>query len=133
VSVPIEAPPERPGHVGHTPQGFINLGMRLGRFYELGGIFGSGVVRALTGGPQSAGVLGADLTVDYAMQPFGIPGRTDDRAKPPTPAAAAASTAHTLLALEEARIKFGRGGNRQSVPQALQDALDEFRTWRAPR
>lgn len=134
MSIPIEAPPERPGHVGHTPQPQATLGLSLGRLHDLaGGLFGSGVVRALTGRAQSAGVLGADPTVEYAMQPFGIPGGRDLRAQPPSVAEQAAAHAHTLLALEEASIKLGRSGGHQPVPVALAAALDDYRTWKAPR
>lgn len=134
MSVPIEAPPESPGHVGHTPQPWVNLGLRLGRFHDLaGGIFGSAIVRALIGAPESAGTLGADGLQEYAAQPFGIPGRSDSAARPPTPAQQAAAHAHTLLALEEASVKLGRSGGQQPVSVALQAALDESRTWTAPR
>lgn len=133
MSIVVEAPPERPGHVGHTPQPWVNLGLRAGQFHDLvGGIFGSGVVRAMLGLAQSAGVLGAEPPVEYAAQPFTIPGVQDGRADP-SPQAQAAAHAHTLLALEEASYKFGRGGGKQAMPEALQSALDDFRLWKAPR
>jgi hypothetical protein len=90
-------------------------------------------VRALLGQPQSAGVPQVGMQVEYAMQPFGIPGRTDGRAAPPSPELQAAAHAHTVLSLEEAGIKLGRGGGRQSVPVALRRALEDLRTWKAPR
>jgi hypothetical protein len=135
MSIPIEAPPETPGHVGHTPTPNVNLGMRLGRFHDLaGGIFGSGVVRAILGQPQSAGVPPIAARPEYALQPFGIPGRSDSRAKPPSPELQAAAHAHTLLSLEEASIKFQRSGRvNHSVPQQLRSLLDDYRTWKAPR
>jgi hypothetical protein len=135
MSVPIEAPESSPGHVGHTPQPWANLGLSLGRLHDLaGGVFGSAIVRAMLGQRESPGTLGAAPMQEYALQPFGIPGRQDARAKPPTPAQAAASTAHTILALEEASIKLGRSGRHdQTVPTELRNALDDYRTWKAPR
>lgn len=133
MSVVVEAPPERPGHVGHTPQPWVNLGLRAGRFHDLlGGVFGSGVVRAMLGRP-TGDPLGEGQPTEYAMQPFGIPGSLDTRANPPTAERAAAAHAHTLLALEEAAIKFGRGGGKQAMPAALDAALTDYRTWKAPR
>jgi hypothetical protein len=132
VSIVVEAPPERPGHVGHTPQPWANLGLRAGRIHDLlGGVFGSGVVRAMLGRPNGD-PYGSGLPVEYAMQPFGIPGSSDLRAAP-SPDQAAAAHAHTVLALEEAAIKFGRGGGKQAMPAALDSALSDYRTWKAPR
>lgn len=134
MSVVVEAPPERPGHVGHTPQPWVNLGLRAGRYYDLfGGIFGSGVVRSMLGIVTDDPTGYPGPPVEYAMQPFGIPGSGDTRANPPTADRAAAAHAHTVLALEEAAYKFGRGAGKQSMPTALQSTLDDYRTWKAPR
>jgi hypothetical protein len=135
VSIGIEAPPESPGHVGHTPQPQANWGLNLGRLFDQeGGIMGSAIVRALTGRPESAGTLGAEPQQEYAMQPFGIPGRTADRAQPPSPQQELAAHSHTLLSLEEASILFQRSGRVDAtVPQQLNDLLDDYRTWKAPR
>lgn len=135
MSVPIDAP-EGSTHAGHTPQGFMVLGLSLGRLHDAGGIFGSAIVRALTGQPESAGTLGAQETVEYAMQPFGIPGGMEPGSpkKVPDAKASLAAHQHTLLSLEEASIKLGRSGRADStVPQGLQDALDAAQTWQAPR
>jgi hypothetical protein len=137
MSIPIEAPPESPGHVGHTPQPWMNLGMSLGRLHDLaGGIFGSAIVRALTGQPESAGTLGAAPAQEYAMQPFGIPGGMEPGSPKRIPDAkkALAAHAHTVLALEEASLKYGRTGRTNyTVPQGLIDSLEFSQTWQSPR
>lgn len=133
MSIPIDAPPETPGHVGHTPQPRATLGLGAGRLHDLaGGMFGSGIVRALTGSPESAGTLGAEPQQEYAMQAFGVP----DGMEPGSPKriksaqANLAAHQHTLLALEAASIELGRSGRvNGSVPQGLQDALSVSATW----
>jgi|SRR5579862_3987244 len=137
MGIPIEAPPDRPGHAGWTAQPQRDLGLSLGRLHDLaGGLFGSGIVRALVGLPESAGTLGAEPLQEYALQPFGVPGSQDPSAPKPAAAAKAslAAHAHTVLALEEAAIKFGRSDRTDNtVPQDLQDALNAAQTWQAPR
>ena len=137
MSIPIEAPPGSPGHVGHTPQGFANLGLGLGRNHDPnGGLFGSGVVRALTQRPQSQGVLGAEPQQEYAAQVFGVPGGMEPGSPKQVPDArkSLAATAHTLLALEAAAIELGRGGRTNSyVPQGLAEALAASQQFEAPR
>lgn len=137
MSIPIDAPPSSPGHVGHTPQPWANLGLSLGRLHDLaGGIFGSAIVRALTMQPESAGTLGAQPMQEYAMQPFGIPGgmRPGSPKQIPDPKKAQLAHAHTVLALEEAAVRLGRSGRvNATVPLGLQDALDNAATWQAPR
>ncbi|HEY2936746.1 MAG TPA: hypothetical protein VGJ25_09100 [Gaiellaceae bacterium] len=137
MSADVSAGPERPGFVTHTPQRHAQRGLSLGRLGDLaGGIFGSGVVRALTGQAQSPGVLGAQPAQEYAMQPFGIPGGMEPGQPKQLPDAkkALAAHAHTLLALEESSIKFQRSGRVNShVPQQLRDALELSQNWTAPR
>jgi hypothetical protein len=153
MSVPIEAPPESPGHVGHTPQPWANLGLRLGRMYDAGGLFGSTVVRALLGqttapgkgerrmdaAGEDAGMLPPlDPPQEYALQPFGIPGgagafRTSaQQRKPRTVRDEALAHAHTVLALEEASYKVGRNP-QPNMPDAIARALEDLRSWQAPR
>jgi hypothetical protein len=134
MSFAIEAPPESPGHVGHTPQPFAGLGLSLGRLHDRGGIFGSGVVRALLGLALGPGTLAPEPAQEYAMQPFGVPGGRADRAKPPKPEEQRQSRTHTLLQLEESSVQLGRSGRvNHSISQGLMDALDDYRTWKAPR
>lgn len=137
MSIPIEAPETRPGHAGHTPQPFANLGLSLGRIHDrLGGVFGSGIVRALIGLPESAGTLGAEPMQEYAMQPFGIPGGMEPGSPKLVKSAKeqAAAHAHTVLALEEATYQYGRSGRTNyTVPQGIQRALEDAQTWTAPR
>lgn len=136
MGVPIESP-EGSTHAGHTPQPWMVLGLGRGRIHDAaGGIFGSAIVRALTGRAESAGTLGAQMSHDYAMQPFGIPGGMEPGSPKMVPNARAGllAHAHTVLSLEEASIKFSRSDRtNNSVPQGLQDALDAAQTWQAPR
>ena len=137
MSVPIDAPPESPGHAGHTPTPNVNLGLSAGRLHDLsGGLFGSSIVRAMVGRPESAGTLGAQPMQEYAAQSFGIPGGMEPGSPKQIPSAAVAqaSHAHTLLALEAATIEYGRSDRVDgTVPQSLADALDAAQTWQAPR
>lgn len=137
MSIPIEAPEDQPGHAGHTPQPWANFGLNLGRLHDLaGGIFGSGIVRAILGQPESAGTLGALPLQEYAMQPFGIPGGMEPGAPKQLPDAkkSLAAHAHTVLSLEEAALKFGRSGRvNATVPDGLRAALDASQTWDSPR
>lgn len=134
MGIPIDAPPESPGHAGHTPQPFANLGLGLGRLHDLaGGLFGSGIVRALTGRPESAGTLGALPFQTYAAQVFGIPGGMEPGSPQPVTVKAKNSLlahTHTLLELEVASIELGRSDRVDgSVPQGLTDALSASLTW----
>lgn len=128
MSIAIEAPPESPGHVGHTPQPWVNLGLGLGRLHDLrGGIFGGEVVRSLLGlgvpsDPREPG------RSEYAMQSFALPRRLSD---PSAPAQLAAHQ-HTLLQLQEASYKTSAAGKAIGLPQQLRAALAERRTWQAP-
>jgi hypothetical protein len=128
VSIPIDAPPESPGHVGHTPTPNVNLGLSLGRLHDLaGGLFGSGIVRAILGQPESEGTLGAAPMQEYAMQAFGIPGGMEPGSPKQVPSAAVQAAAHanTMLSLEESTIRFNRSGRVDgTVPQGIRDALD---------
>lgn len=151
MSIAIEAPPESPGHVGHTPQPQANLGLRLGRYYDAGGIFGSVVVRSLLGmltapgkderrmdaAGELAGMIPAvDPPSEYAMQPFGIPGgegafrSAHQMPKPRTARQEALSRAHTVMALEEAQYKVGRNP-QPGMPESLARALEDLRLFRA--
>ncbi len=90
------------GFLTHTPQRQAQLGLSLGRLHDIaGGVFGSAIVRALIGAPESAGTLGADPPVEYAMQPFGIPGGMEPGSPKRVRNAKteAAAHAHTLLSL----------------------------------
>jgi hypothetical protein len=128
VSVPIEAPPESPGHVGHTPQPWVNLGLSLGRLHDrFGGIFGGEVVRALLGRGVPSDP-GAPAQTELALQSFALPRRLSD---PSAPAQVAAHQ-HTLLQLEEASYKTRRAGKAIGLPAQLRAALAERRTWQAP-
>lgn len=152
MSIAIEAPPESPGHVGHTPQPWINLGLRAGRMYDAGGIFGSVVVRSLLGlftapgkderrmdaAGESAGMIPpVDPRTEYAMQPFGIPGgngafRAGTQVpKPRTVHEQALAHAHTVLQLEEASYKVGRNP-QAGMPESLQRALEDIRLFQVP-
>jgi hypothetical protein len=137
VSFAIEATPDSPGHVEPwRPQPWRDLGLSLGRLHTMGGIFGSAIVRAMLGQEESGGTLGAAPMQEYAMQPFGIPGGMEPGSRKVTPDAkkALAAHAHTVLALEEASIKYQRSGRvNGTVPQDLQMALDTAATWTAPR
>lgn len=128
MSVPIDAPPESPGHVGHTPTPNVNLGLSLGRLHDLaGGLFGSAIVRAILGRPESEGTLGAQPLQEYAMQPFGIPGGMEPGApkRVPSAAVAAAANANIVLSLEESTIRYNRSGRVDaSVPQGVRDAIE---------
>jgi hypothetical protein len=125
----------------------------LGRIHQAGGVFGSGVVRAMLGlfppsrddpnrradgAGDTAGILDADPRVEYALQPFGIPGGQGtfrSAAMQPKPRSArdyALAHEHTLLAIQEASYHT-RKTPQASVPESLRAALDDMRTWKAPR
>jgi hypothetical protein len=133
MSWPIDAPPESPGHAGHTPTPEVNLGLSAGRLHDPdGGLFGSAIVRALTSRPESAGTLGAMPQQAYAGQVFGIPGGMEPGSPKLVPSAKVqqASHAHVLLQLEAASIELGRSDRVDaSTSQGLQDALDASQTW----
>jgi hypothetical protein len=147
MSIAIEAPPESPGHVGHTPQPWANLGLRAGRYYDAGGIFGSVVVRSLLGlltapgkderrmdaaGELAGMIPPVDPPSEYALQPFGIPGGAGafrsaaQQPKPRTARQQALSNAHTVLAMEEAAYKVGRNP-QPGMPESLARALEDLR------
>lgn len=103
MGVSIEASPDRPGHVGHTPQrvGAIILASRLR------GVLSSGVVRLLP------------LRQEYAAQAFVRPQRFQ---RP--------SQEATLLSVEAMRSRIDP---RQPWPDAFTPALNDPRLTRSPR